>query len=382
MKKRILHVVGEMEWGGLQTWLMHILRHIDRTKFQMDFLVHTNQPCAYDEEIRAFGSQIIPCMSPSQLWMYASNFKQILRKYGPYDIIHSHLHHFSGYILRLARQVGVPIAIAHSHVDTSMLEAEVGFSRHLYFNLAKGWINHYATYGLGCSRNALANLFGEDWEKDSRWQLLYYGIDLNPFTDAIDLAMVRGEFGIPQDAFVIGHVGRFHEQKNHRFLLEIFAEIAKREPKMYLLLVGQGSLQPEMIQKVLEMDLGDRVIFIGSRPDIPQLMRGAMDIFLFPSLDEGLSIVLIEAQAAGLPCIFTDAIPQEVEIVKPLLRRVSLSQSAAQWAEVVLAQCHVASIFPQSEALTLLKQSPFCVEKSIQHLQNIYQGELTDMAVV
>ncbi len=182
MGTRILHVVWEINRGEIATWLMHILRHIDRECFQMDFLVHTTQPSIYDQEILAFGSQIIPCLYPSRLWIYASNFQRILSKYGPYDVVHSHVNYFSGYILRLAQQRGISTCIAHSHIDTSLMENQVEFSRQMYFSLMKGWIKRYATHGLGCSPNALMNLFGEDWETDSRWQILY----CEPFADEID----------------------------------------------------------------------------------------------------------------------------------------------------------------------------------------------------
>ncbi|NEQ28454.1 MAG: glycosyltransferase family 1 protein, partial [Microcoleus sp. SIO2G3] len=158
-KLRILHVVASMNRGGIETWLMDILRHIDRDRFQMDFLVHTTQPCAYDEEIRSFNSQIIPCLHPSRPWTYASNFKRILREYGPYDIVHTHVHLFSGYVLRLARQAGVPVRIAHTHTDTSSIDAKAGWFRRMYYNLAKSWINHHATVGLGTSFKAVADLF-------------------------------------------------------------------------------------------------------------------------------------------------------------------------------------------------------------------------------
>lgn len=172
MVKRILHAIGGMNRGEVQDWLMHILRHIDRENFQIDFLVHTTQRCIYDEEIFALGSRIIPCQYPSELWIYASNFKQILCKYGTYDVIHSHLNYFNGYVLRSAQQMGVSTRIAHSHVDTYIVEHPGEFSQQLYFTLMKDWINRYATHGLGFSQNALVNLFGEEWETDSRWQII------------------------------------------------------------------------------------------------------------------------------------------------------------------------------------------------------------------
>ncbi len=373
---RILHVVGGMNRGGIETWLMHILQHIDRDRFQMDFLVHTNDNCHYDDRVRALGRRIIPCPDAHQPWIYGYQFKSILRKYGPYDIVHSHVHHFSGYVLRLAQQAGVRVCISHSHNDTSLKQAQAGFKRRLYLTLMRSWIERYSTMGLGCSNQAAASFFGADWQADPRWQALYYGIDLTAFQDFVDPTAVRAELGIPADALVIGHVGRFVEQKNHKFLLEIAAEVASREPKMHLLLVGDGSLRPDIEQQVAQAGLRDRTIFAGVRPDVPRLMRGAMDVFLLPSLFEGLGLVLIEAQAAGLPCLFSDVVPQEVDLIEPLVRRLLLSQSAAEWAEVLLAQSKADKAINQSKALALVKNSRFNIETAVKNLENIYQAQV------
>ncbi|MBE9223916.1 glycosyltransferase family 1 protein [Phormidium sp. LEGE 05292] len=370
---RILHVVGQMVRGGIETWLMHVLRHIDRDRFLMDFLVLTTQPGDYDEEIRALGSRIIPCpLDRWNPWSFAANFKRILREYGPYDIVHSHPHLFSGYVLRLAKQAGVPVRIAHSHNDSSLLQAQAGLYRRLYSTVMKHWIDRYATLGLGCARPAVAALFGANWESDPRWQVLYYGIDLKGFRDAIDPVKVRAELNIPVDAIVIGHVGRFAKQKNHLFLLKIAAEVAKREPKTYLLLIGDGVLRPRIEQEVAQLGLTDRVIFAGVRSDISRLMRGAMDIFLFPSFYEGLPLVSLEAQAAGLPCIFSDVITEEVDAVKPLVQRLSLSQPASVWADAVLARFHDPSVIKQSEAMSVIEQSSLNIEKGIEALVKLY----------
>src|SRR5690242_11069048 len=129
---KVLHAVGGMNRGGVETWLMHVLRHIDRDRFQIDFLVHTTQPCDYDDEIRRLRSTIIPCLDHFRPWLYASNFRHILREYGPYDVVHSHVLHYSGYILRLARQAGVPVRVAHSHLDTSPFQSKLPFLRRVY----------------------------------------------------------------------------------------------------------------------------------------------------------------------------------------------------------------------------------------------------------
>jgi glycosyltransferase involved in cell wall biosynthesis len=373
---RVLHIVGGMNRGGVETWLMHVLRHIDRDRFRMDFLAHTDQPCAYDDEIRLLGSQVIACpLDKKRPWEYARNFKRILREHGPYDVVHSHVHHFSGYTLWLAHQAHVPMRIAHSHNDTTSVDRQARLPRRLYLRLAEYLVRRYMSVGLSCSRQAAAALYGTQWENNPKVQILYYGIDLSPFHESVDSMAVRQELGIPPDAFVVGHVGRFYVQKNHTFLVDIALEVAQQEPRMYLLLVGEGPLRPEIEHKVAHLGLVNRVIFTGSRSDVPRLMMGAMDIFLMPSLHEGLPMVGIESQAAGLPLIISDAVTSELDIVKPLVHRLSLRQSAEVWAEQVLQQFHTSSPAKRAEALENIKKSIFNVQKSAEELQKIYFQE-------
>lgn len=372
---RILHIVGAMNRGGAETWLMHVLRHIDREQYQMDFLVHTPQPCAYDAEIRDLGSQIIPCLHYSKPWIYAQNFKKVLRDYGPYDVIHSHVHHFSGYSLFLAWQAGVKTRIAHSHSDTSSLQRNASPLRQLYFLIMKQLLNRFTTLGLAASRHAAVALFGTNWENDPRWRILHCGIDLAPFHQAVGSQALRFELGIPADAFVLGHVGRFTREKNHTFLLDIAAEISKSEPKTYLLLVGDGPLRSDIVQKAQQIGLANRVVFTGLRSDVPQLMQGAMDAFVFPSLYEGLPIVLIEAQAAGLPCVVSDTVTEEATIIKDLTWRMSLNEPSSFWANTTLAARNISKSSTQTEILAIMERSYFNVLRGVKLLQEVYDGE-------
>ena len=372
---RILHIVGGMVVGGVETTLMHMLRRIDRDRFQMDFLVNTAEPCAYDEEVLSLGSKIIPCLNQFQLWSYAAKFKRILKEHGPYDIVHSHVHHFSGLMLLLAKQAGVPIRIVHSRNDTSTVDAKAGLMRRLYITLSERLIDRYANFGLASSRKAAECLFGSDWSNDSRWQILLPARDMTPYQDTVDTTIVRAELNIPNDALVIGHIGRFETQKNHWLVVEIAAEVAKRKPNMRLLLIGDGALRSEIEQKVAQLNLTDKVIFTGVRFDVPRLMLGAMDIFLFPSFYEGLGSVGFEAQAAGLPCVFSDVIPEEVDVVESLVKRISLSKPASYWAEELLTHQNAASAINQLDALSLIENSPFNIETSVKDLTDIYNAK-------
>lgn len=374
---RILQVIYTMNVGGIEKWLVDVLRHIDRDRFSIDFLVHCLYPCSSVEQIRTLGNRIILCPHPRkylwQPWLYERALKQIFYDYGSYDIIHAHTAHFNGYVLCLAKQAGIPIRIAHSHHDTAWSDAQEKLHRRLYISWTKSLIYKHATLGLGVSRKATNYMFGSTWEKDSRWQLHYCGIDLTPFQQQVDSAIVRAELGIPADAFVVGHVGRAVKQKNLPFIIEIAAKLVNLQPNMYLLLVGDGEMRSEIEQKVAKLGLSDRVIFTGFRNDIPRLMMGAMDVFLFPSLYEGLGLVLIEAQAARLPCIISDVVPEEVDVVKPLVKRISLSASASEWSKSIIDAKKSILSFVQKEALSSIENSNFNIKIGATKLSNIYE---------
>ncbi len=334
---RILHVLGKLDRGGVETWLVQVLRHIDRQKYQMDFLVHTTDPGAYDEEVRALGSRIIPCLSPSNPLQYAFNFRRVLREYGPYDVVHSHVHHYSGYVLMLAAMAGVKVRIAHSHSDTRSAEASKSGERRAYLRAMNMMIRAFATRGLAVSAEAGCDLFASQWrDRTDKWQLQHLGIDLSRFEIEVNAEEVRRSLGIPPDALVIGHVGRFSEPKNHAFLVEIAREVVRMDSRSFFLLVGDGPLRAAIEEKVRNYGLAKHFAFAGLRSDVSTLMKGAMDVLLFPSLYEGLPVTLLEAQAAGLRCLISNAISTEADAVSGLIKRASLEQTPTQWASRLL----------------------------------------------
>ena len=371
---RILHVVGGMDPGGLETWLMHVLRNLDGDRFEFAFLDHSRRPRAYNEEIQSLGSQVLHCPFSRRPVAYRSCFREILAKHGPFDVVHSHVHHFSGFVLKLARAAGVKARIAHSHNDTSSVQAQSSLPRKAYFALMKRWIANHATSGLGCTGASAAALFGRSWHNDPRWKILHYGLDLRPFATVSDGTHVRHAFGWPDDAYVVGHVGRFMPQKNHAFLIKIAEAAARAEPRFRLLLIGEGELRPEIESQVRQAGLSERVVFAGLRSDIPFLMRNVMDAFLLPSRYEGLPLVVIEAQAAGLPAVISDTVNNEVDVVPALITRMSLSDSPGNWAHALLSHCD--SVPPnRDEALTKLVNSDRNVEHCVRTLESLYENE-------
>ena len=371
-KVKVLHVLGGLDQGGVETWLMHVLRHIDRERFQLDFLVHTEKECAYDEEARRLGSRIIPNPDPRNPVRYAWNFIRNYRKYGPYDVVHSHVHHYSGFTLLLARLMGVPKKVAHSHSDTRAAETNARIARKAYLKAMEYLIEKNATHGLAASREAAACLYGKGWEEDGRWGVLHCGIDLDPFKVEIDKKEVRRGLGLPEGAFVIGHVGRFSPQKNHKLLLETASEVFKSCDNCWLLLVGDGPLRPEMEELSSSLGIADRVIFAGARPDVPRLMLGAMDLFLFPSLYEGLPVVLLEAQAAGLPCVISDVISEEVDVIKGNIYRLSLNDPPDVWASKIRIMAKRKEFIDQVDCVKKMMSSTFNIEISANDLQQCY----------
>ncbi len=369
---RILQVTGGMDRGGVEAWLMTVLRNIDRESYPIDFVVHTEKHCAYDDEIRSLGARIIPCMHPSKPALYARNFRRIVEEFGPYDVVHSHVHHFSGYVMWLAARLGIPVRIAHSHSDTSLQQSRARLHRKLYLGLMEHWVRRHATAGLAASTPAGQALYGSGWGRDPRWRTIYCAMDLGEFDADIDPAGVRSELGLPPDAFVIGHVGRISTPKNHSFLLGVLKHVAELAPDAWLLLVGDGPLRREIERKGEELGIADRMVLTGARDDVPRLLRGAMDVFVFPSILEGLGLALVEAQAAGLPCIVSDAVPVEAAVVEPLVRRLSLDQPLTDWAAAVLeARGHVPAISAR-DALATVESSPFNITQGMQQLCALY----------
>jgi glycosyltransferase involved in cell wall biosynthesis len=330
---RVLNVLGGLNRGGAETWMIQVLRCMkEASDVRLDFLVHTDGPFHYQAEAEALGSRVIVCKGVHCPPLYAWNLLRILRNYGPYRVIHSHNHYFSGIVLLVAAAAGVPVRVAQSHSDTRHVDAQAGPYRRIYTRLMKRLIWSCATVGTAVSKRAADALFPPDWRKHPKWQVMLPGIDPGPFTTPVDAEALRGELHIPAGVTVIGHVGRFDSLKNQKFFLGVAAEYLKSAPETVFLLVGEGPLRKDIERQAGELGIAENTRFAGVRKDVPALMRGVMDAFVFPSVLEGLPLVLLEAQAAGLPCLISETIAEESDIVPALMHRESLQASPACWA--------------------------------------------------
>jgi glycosyltransferase involved in cell wall biosynthesis len=361
-----------MDPGGVESWLLNLWRNIDRERFQFDFCTFGRHAGLYAPEVEKLGAHVLRCPKGRNVLAFARRFRRILRE-GHYDVVHSHVHLFSGAVLRWAAAEGVPTRIVHSH--TSQDDRPNTLARRGYRRVMRSWIDSYSTHGLAASKLAAPGLFGENWEADGRFRVLYYGIDLSPFAEVVDRDSVRRDMGIPPDAPVVGHVGRFVPPKNHQFLLDVAREILNRRSDIHFLLAGDGPLRPEMEARAAELGLSAHVHFTRTRTDIPRLLRGAMDAFVFPSSQEGLGLSVVEAQAAGLHCVVSDAVPADVAALPDSVEFLPLSGGSALWARRVLARLDMPR--PDTDSvMRKLAQSRFSMADSIGGLIRIYMAGL------
>lgn len=324
---RVLHIVRCLEQGGIQNFLMNVYRNINRDKIQFDFLVSADG--VFEEEIKELGGKYyhIPYITEIGRKKYQKELKKFLIEHEEYKIIHCHLNQISGVVLEVAKELNIPVRIAHAHTmkNTNSLPIKI------YKAYLQRKINKSATHFFACSKEAAEWMFKR---KSSKANIIYNGIQIEKFFFSVEKRKsIREENKIEDKAMVLGHVGRFSKVKNQSFLLDIFYEYYKRNQDTELLLIGEGETKEEIIAKAHEMGIENKVKFLGNRKDVENYYS-AFDCFLFPSLFEGLGIVLIEAQVNGLNCIISDTVPKEVDL-DGKVKFMSLNQKASEWAKQI-----------------------------------------------
>lgn len=349
---RILQIMSIMNRGGAETLVMNIYRHIDRSRVQFDFLLNYTDPGAFDEEIRQLGGNIyyMPHIRKVGYRGFQNHVTHFLREHPYYQVVHCHRNELSGFILKAARQAGVPVRMAHSHSSPKYKYSLKGFPELLLKQCAKRQIGANATHLFACSEEAGISVFGN--KAQEKFSIIRNGIDLSLFIqDDLVRSAIRNELGL-DGKWVIGHVGSMKMEKNHSLILDIFASIHREHRNSVLMLVGDGVLRESIEAKVSMLGLEEVVYFLGARGDVHILMQ-AMDVFLFPSLYEGLGIVLVEAQALGIPCVVSNTVPREVDMGLQLLDFVDLEASTAYWSDRVLATTSQALTFNSVDSINI-----------------------------
>lgn len=314
---------------------MNLYRRLDRLRVQFDFISYSSEECHYDSEIRELGGRIIHLPHSRSLAQIkdVSAIVHAICVFGPYQAVHAHTMFNSGLVMLAAHRCKVPRRIAHSHNTAESHQSST--IRKGYARLMRKIILTNATDYLACSQGAAEFLFGKNATKSDKYHYFPNAVDFLPFLQLEEeRESVRKELGIDKDALVIGSIGKLSLQKNIAFLLQLFPEILKRHPGAYLLLVGDGPLRAELVTQAQSLRIADKVTFAGVRPDVPRMLR-AMDIFILPSIFEGLGIVLLEAQAAGLPCVVSEAIQPEADLGLGLFTRLSLDSANHRWCAAV-----------------------------------------------
>ena len=358
---RILQINYSMDLGGAETLIMNIYRKIDRSKVQFDFLLHCPEESAYEKEINSLGGRIfrLPRYKVFNKLSYERHLKCFLEDHPEFEIIHAHMMDSASETLRTAKKLGRK-TIAHSHTAGVPFSTEEMIRFFFRRNLWK-----IADYRFACSEEAGKWLY----RNKADFMVLRNGIETEKYRfDERTRKQKRDELGIPETARVIGTVGRMVKYKNQTRLPYIMKRLAEMDDSSLLLLVGFGPLEVEIKDKAKALGVSDRIIMTGPRKDVCDLLM-AMDVFVLPSLFEGLGIALVEAQASGLPCVFTDSIPEDVNLIPDLIHRISLSDSDVRWAEEIRTSQPLGN---RENAFRLVADSGYDIRSSAKQLQEFY----------
>ncbi len=367
MKKiNILQVVPGMNRGGVETFLMNALRNIDSDKFQFVFLCYGNNKFDYEDELILLGAKLVK-IPDLKLLNVQKNIRDIQRvmKEEHIDILHAHtFYRHSIPVLIAAKKAGVSVRVVHSH--TTQAKFTPSIVKKAQYSISKIILKHYLTDALACSKSAGEAFFA----KNSTFRVIRNGINVNQFLgNATIRKNVRRQLDI-EDCFVIGHVGRFDDEKNHDFLLDVFSDIYREKNNAVLMLIGEGRNEAAIKEKSKKLDISKNVLFMGVRADVAHLMQ-AMDAFVLPSKHEGLGIVLIEAQAAGLTCFASKSvIPSEAKITGNLTF-IDLKDGSRKWAAAIVAASYKAH--PKKDMSKIVRDSGYDMSTEIAHLEHFYE---------
>ncbi len=326
---RVAQIIGIAIDGGVESTMMNYYRHVDRSRVQFDFFVENESKLINREEIEAMGGRVVIIPPYKKVGKFMKTLTRLFRE-GGYDVVHSNLNALSGFPLRAAKRAGIRYRVLHNHSTSGKGEFLKNMVKALLRPSAKRWATHYCA----CSELAAEWMYGKKKVAQGKIQIWHNAVDLERFAfSPARREEIRAAYGW-EGKHIIGHIGRFIHQKNHAFLLDIFSALHKMDPTAHLVLLGQGDLKQMIEDKIRALGLEDAVTLVGTVTNVPDFYS-AMDAFLLPSFYEGLPVSGVEAQAEGLPCIFSDAVTAE-SVLLDTTRVLSLRDSAETWASELL----------------------------------------------
>ena len=371
-KVKILHVVGGMNVGGTETMLMNLYRKLN-TNVQFDFISYYDKDAYYDDEIKRLGGQVIRIDSPNKIGMIKSikNLCEVIKENGPYNAVHAHTLFNCGVAMIAARLSGIKVRVSHAHTN---LDNTKNIIRKIYIWCMRRTINLFSTDCIACSESAGKYLFGENITSSKKYKLLPNYVDYKKYLNCSDTKSVRQELGIKDNDIVVGHIGRFVEAKNHKFLLEVVSEMIILNNKVKLILAGDGELRKDMECYAEELGIKENVYFLGIRKDIDKILNN-LDIFIFPSIYEGLGLVMIEAQSAGIPCLVSEAIQKEADLDIGLVKQINLNDKKELWIKEAFELIENKNK-NKKQILSAIKNKGYDLDNIINKLLEIYKLDL------
>lgn len=329
---KVLQVVGGMDVGGTESMIMNLYRQIHKD-IRFDFISYYNRDGYYDKEIIDLGGKIIRTKSPTEIGQIKA-IKDLYKiiKEGRYDIVHAHTLFNCGIAMIAAKLAGAKIRISHSHTN---LDVGNSIVKKFYFTIMRILIIVFSTNYIACSNSAGKYLFGKNIIKNNKYKVLPNYVDYTKFLKFHNNIDLIRKLKLNDGDIIVGHIGRFVDAKNHNFLIEIANKIINKDNRIKFILVGDGPLKEEIEKKVIKLGIGDNVFLLGIRKDV-ELILNTCDIFIFPSIYEGLGLVMLEAQACGLPCLVSEAIQPEADLGIGLVKQIKLDDGIDKWVDEVL----------------------------------------------
>lgn len=370
--QRILQVVNTMNRGGIETLLMNIYRKIDKNEIQFDFLTHPFVVSAeqeYEAEIESMGGRVYK--APSFIrspYSYTSFIKKFFSEHAEYGIVHGHNLDTASLVYMPEAKNNGRYLIAHSHNTKERGNA----MRQSALSLSHRLIRKYPDRYFACSRDAAVFAFGPRIAYSTKCQIVRNGVDVSQYVVNEDIHQQMKHSMFPNvTGPLFGTVGRLAEQKNHEFLLDVFADIVRNEPTAFLAIVGRGPLQDALERKARDLGIAAHMLFAGSVPNVADYLK-AFDVFLMPSLYEGLPLSAVEAQTAGLPTLLSSSIGKET-LCSDMARFVSLDQGASRWAKEAL-QAYKENRGHRTDCLNQVKSAGFDINDVTHALQDFYMN--------